>query len=243
MEKMCAKCGNTDEADIRFCTKCGEPYPVPRKAVEEDSFSEEEEQAGDEEGGMRKTTLNKKWRIVNSSSTMVVGAQGKQDVVVNGIKKVLQELATPNLRVEHHKVTLSGISGMFTKGRKKLVIKNMKMRGYHVFVSIEDYGKQLNVSWYLMLKENWLTRLLQSSYASAFGGYVFAPVIFVAKIFYSGMGYTIPELMNMFDIEELTAYTTTVHHAIKEAVDALVKEANLNPAKVSWQTRGFLNIT
>ena len=35
MEKTRAKCGNTDEADMRFCTKCGEPYEMPD---EEDDY-------------------------------------------------------------------------------------------------------------------------------------------------------------------------------------------------------------
>lgn len=243
MKMTCAKCGNVDE-DMKFCTKCGEPYPVEKKEEDEDDFFEEEEQEKEEEdmSGLRRTKLTDKWRIINTSATLIEGAQGKRDTVTSGIKKALGALAAPNLRVEFRSVRLAGISGMFAGSRKQLVIENRKMRGYHVFVSIEDYGKQLSVSWYLMLRENWLTRMLQASAASVWARLFLIPFIFVARMFYAKSGYTIPELMNMFDIEELTSYTTTVHHAVQEAVNALVKEKNLNPAKVSWQSRGFLNI-
>ena len=247
MERACGKCGVVSDNDMRFCTKCGEPYPVgeTKDADEEDSaFEEEEQDEGAGDGRLRKVKLKeKKWKIINTSSTLIAGAQGKKDAVASNVKKLLDAVAAPNLRVEFRNVRLAGLTAMFAGSRRQLVIENRKMRGYHVFVSIEDYGKQLNVSWYLMLKGNWLTNLLQLSAVSAWAALLLFPIVFVAKIFYGSRGYTIPELMNMFDIEELTAYTTTVHQAVKESIDALVKENNLNPAKVSTHTRGFLNLS
>ena len=112
-----------------------------------------------------------------------------------------------------------------------------------MFVSIEDYGKQLNVSWYLMLKENFLTKLLLVAERNAFAGAILAPLLIILGIFYSTRKYTIPEQMNLFDLEELTAYTTTAHHAVLDAVEGMMKQMNMDFSKVDAKSRGFLNIS
>ncbi|OYV27737.1 MAG: hypothetical protein B7W98_01130 [Parcubacteria group bacterium 20-58-5] len=165
MNDTCNKCGAERDENSRFCMKCGTPYGTAEKKEEREEAprSENEEQ----EENLRRTKLDKKWRQINTWATLVAGADGKQDAVANSVKKTLAEIAAPNLNVEHRHIRLAGLSGMFAGKRKQLVIENRALRGYHVFVSIEDYGKQLNVSWYLMLRENWLTRLLKLTAASA----------------------------------------------------------------------------
>ncbi len=211
-----------------------------------DEAEDQADAAAPQEAGqvrLRRTRLNRKWRTVNSWSSLIKGANGKQDLISDSVKKALVEVAAPNLGVEHRKISLSGLSGMFAGSRKQLVIENKALRGYHVFVSVEDYGKQLSVSWYLMLRENWLTRLLQMTQKSAAAAICLWPVVFVAKIFYSARSVTIPELMNMFDLEELTAYSTTVHHAVTGAVEALMGQMNMDFSKVDTKSRGFLNLS
>jgi hypothetical protein len=221
-----------------------EPQPTPNAnaADEKELLSEEDTAGSKDQGRLRKTRLNKKWRTINSWSHLIAGAQGKEGTVANSIKKALNEVAAPNIGVEHRKISLSGISGMFTDSRKQLVVENRRLRGYHIFISIEDYGKQLNVSWYLMIKKNWLTSLLQLSALHDILGWFLIPVVFIAKIFYSASSTTIPELMNMFDIEELTAYGTTVHNAVISAVEQLMGSLNMDFSKVDTKSKGFLNI-
>lgn len=192
------------------------------------------------EGRLRKTKIDRKWRIVNDWSVLIAGAQGKEETLVKHVIQTLKDLETPNLKVERRKVSLSG---MFAESRKQLVVENRRLRGYHVFVSTMDYGKQLSVSWYLMLRENWLTRMLQMATLHPFLGLLAFPLVLVAKIFYGTRGLTIPELMNMFDLEELTAYGTTVHHAVTKATEELMNSLNQDFSKVDTKTRGFLNIS
>jgi len=198
---------------------------------------------GQPEGQIRRMKIDGKWRTVNTSSTLVEGAEGKQDIVLEFIKRNLKVIAVPSIKVEERHVVYSEVvADLFAGGRKMLVIQNKKIRGYCLFVHIYDYGKQLHVSWYLMLRENWLSRLLR--YTELHWGVTIAlfPVVILAKIFYTASRTTIPELMNMFDTEELTAYCTTVHHAVQGAVNDVASDLELNSAKISWQTRGFLTI-
>jgi hypothetical protein len=49
--------------------------------------------------------------------------------------------------------------------------------------------------------------------------------------------------MNVFDIEELTAFTTTIHHAVTGAVEAVMKGMDMDFSKIDTKARGFLNIS
>ncbi len=48
--------------------------------------------------------------------------------------------------------------------------------------------------------------------------------------------------MNLFDTEELTAYITTVHHALTDAVKTMMEENKIDYTKIERRTQGFLNV-
>jgi coproporphyrinogen III oxidase len=48
--------------------------------------------------------------------------------------------------------------------------------------------------------------------------------------------------MNLFDTEELTAYITTVHHALTDAVKTMMEEQKIDYTKIERRTQGFLNV-
>ena len=144
----------------------------------------EEAQEGGEEkqGELLRTKLDKKWRTVSTSGTLVAGADGKRDALEALIKRNLKVLAVPNIKVEERLVSYAGIYDMLGGGRKQLVIRNTKIRGYVLFVNAYDYGKQLHVSWYLMLRVNWLSRLLAMAEQKPMLYIPLLPIVFMAKI-------------------------------------------------------------
>lgn len=217
-------------------------YMYSQNKEEEIEDASEASPDGEKKGELRRTKLTNKWRTVSTSGTLVEGAEGKRDAVEALIRRNLKAIAAPDIKVEERLVSYAGISEMFAGGRKQFVVRNTKIRGYHLFVYIADYGKQLIVSWHLMLRENWLTRLLAIAEQHPIAAIPLLPIVILAKFLYTRSRTTIPELMNMFDAQELSAYTTTVHHAVQEAVNEVAKDLHLNSAKINWQTRGFLSI-
>lgn len=213
-----------------------------QEEIEELQEGSETSPEGEKQGELRRTKLDKKWRTVSTSSTLVAGADGKRDALEALIKRNLKIVAVPNIKVEERMVSHAGIYEMFGGGRKQLVIRNTKIKGYFLFVNVYDYGKQLHVSWYLMLRVNWLSRLLGMAEKNPVFYIPLLPVVFLAKILYHRARTTIPEMMNMFETEELSAYLTTIQHAVSDAVSDVAKDLNLNSAKIGWQTRGFLSI-
>lgn len=219
-------------------------YMYSQNKKEEMEEADEERNAGEdgEKGELIRTRLGSKWRVVSSSSVLIEGAHGKRDALVSLIKRHLKAFGVPNIRFAERNVALTGVDAMFSPDRKMLVVVNKKLRGYTLFVDTEDYGKQLSVSWWLLLKENWLTRLLRKAELHPVGLFFMIPVVILAKYFYARSRVALPELMNVFDRLELSSYCTTVHHAMNESVEAVMKDLHLNSAKISWQTRGFFPI-
>jgi len=195
------------------------------------------------QGKIRKIKIDRKWRTVNDWSYLIEGAHGKKETMIDIIKRDLKEVDAPSLNIGYCKVSIAGLTGIFMKDREQLFIENKKLLGYNVLVSIEDYGKQLNVSWYLMIKENWLSRLTHLAMKNNLFMLFLAPILFVAKFFYSKRNCIIPELMDIFDIEELTAYSTTAHHAVTKATEEIMGQMDMDFSKVDTKSRGFLNIS
>jgi hypothetical protein len=208
----------------------------------QDEIDEAQDWGDNPQGQLRRVKIGKKWRMVSSSSTLIEGANGKQEKLMELIKAKLQFVAVPDIRTDERLVSFAGIYDMFANERRMFVVQNKKFRGYYLFVSAHDYGKQLDVVWRLMLRENWLTRLLRHA-EQHIGLYIpLFPVVILAKYLYASSRTTLPELMHIFEAEELSCFCTTVHHAVQQAVGSVLDDLNLNSADVNWQTRGFLSL-
>ena len=155
------------------------------------------------------------------------GASGSGDKVLRDFISRVQAAGIPEIEVGSQSVSVglgSKLKGMFSGGggsqnRGMLVIANKSLPGWLIYAGARDYGKQLLVSWYLVVDEKELPRL-----ARAIGGA-------------SMMG------LDIFKTEELSAFVTIVHESLKEAVKQVMTEMNLDFTKVDTHTRGFLNIS
>jgi hypothetical protein len=231
----CRKCVADNEEQARFCRKCGAALDGESgggRAPSAMTKTEDDLEAAKLKGG----------RIIDQWLMLISGAHGRGDALTNRVAEILKQAKTPSLTVEHKAVHLGFLSRMFKGTRKFLVVENEYLHGYRVFIGARDYGEQLSVSWYLTLEQPFFRRIAGTSW---FLLVIFYPLSLCGRIwrFITGRRYITPEQMDLFDIEELSSYASTVHQATKEATNELIKDMNLNSAKVSTQTRGFLNIT
>lgn len=235
MNKSCNKCGADNIEQARFCSKCGTGLDLPKSpaAIIEPSLREER--------GLNTTKLAKD-RIIDQWSTMIPGAQGRGGELAKSIERILAAVEAPNLKLERKGVHLGIVDMLFGGMREFLVVDNEYLKGYRIFIGARDYGKQLNVSWYLTLEQSFWRRLVRGH---AYLAILFFAFLIVSSIYgrMTGRGGVAPEMMNLFDREELSSYATTVYQATKQATEELMKDMELNSSKVNWQTRGFLNIS
>ena len=182
---------------------------------------------------MRKTI--KEEEITERWSVLIEGAEGRGKELLKRADELIQEIQAPQVFTEWKEVS----PALFKEKRTCLLVKNKKLADYIMYVSARDYGKQLSVYWYLTLELPLWKKLLAS-----FGIFILPILPFVMFYdFLKGRGKTSPLQMNLFDLEELTAYITTGHHAVINATKEISQTVDFDFSKVDRKSRGFLNIS
>lgn len=170
--------------------------------------------------------------IVERWFAAIIGANGKSEELLRDFNRRVEAAAIPGISLSWEEITpargLGGaLKGMFkgqSKSRKFVMIQNENLEGYVAYVGSKDYGKQLLVSWYLVADKH--------------------KVSAASKMLERSTGHLVKAMdLDLFDIEEMMAYGTLVHEALKGSVEDLMKNLNLDFTKVDTHTRGFLNIS
>lgn len=154
------------------------------------------------------------------------GANGESEKVLRAFMSGVQAAGIPEIETGSQRVSVglgSKLKGMFGGGasqdRNMIVIMNKSLPGWLIYAGARDYGKQLLVSWYLVTDEKKTSRFART------------------------IGTVASMELDIFKTEELSAFVTTVHQSLKDAVKQVMTEMNLDFTKVDTHTRGFLNIS
>ena len=166
-------------------------------------------------------TLLRGSRIIDRWASLITGANGKGNEIYKKIEQIIKEQNPPQVHTQREMVSpnnaLKGL--LLGKKREYIIVSNDYLISRKVFIGARNYGNQLAISWYLVNQ----TR---------------ARELVSAKRGTPGMGS-----MDPFDLEELTAYTATIHHAVLEAVEELCKDVDFDFTKVDKKSKGFLNVS
>ena len=154
------------------------------------------------------------------------GANGESEKVLRAFMSGVQAAGIPEIETGSQRVSVglgSKLKGMFGGGasqdRNMIVIMNKSLPGWLIYAGARDYGKQLLVSWYLVVDEKETSRLSRT------------------------IGTMASMELDIFKTEELSAFVSIVHQSLKDAVKQIMDEKNLDFTKVDTHTKGFLNIS
>ena len=185
------------------------------------------------------TKTMKQEKIVDRWSTLIEGANGQGEQVIAETIRIIEKLEVPDIFVSRQKRKPG--PGFSKTPRDFLIAEHRIHDGYDMYIGARDYGKQLFVSWYLVEEPISFLRLFKRNPIAAI---VKLPFLIFGQIIskmYGGSGKFM-SLLNLFDSEELTAYATTVHHAVLDSVKIVMENKKLDFTKVNNRTSGFLNI-
>jgi len=177
----------------------------------------------------------KEEEIVERWSVLINGAEGRGKELMRRTDELLKKVEAPEVFTEWKEVS----PAFFREKRTCLLIRNKKLADYIMYLSARDYGKQLSVFWYLTIEPPLWKKLF-----TKFG--IFVLPILPLVMFYDflkGRGRTSPLAMSLFDLEELTAYVTTGHYAVRDAAKEISQSVGFDFARVDQKSRGFLNIS
>jgi hypothetical protein len=181
-------------------------------------------------------------RIISEWNALCGGAQGKAEHYTRLFIRQLQDMGVPSLKVQYKDVTGGTIGALFKPTRRYLSVENKYFKGYRTFVGAKDYGKQLSISCYLTVEQSFFGKVMLAASKSLWVAALSFPLTLTAKLFQLGKGFVIPEMMDMFDREELNCYITTVDNAAKNAAKEMMKELDLDFTKMDIKSRGFHNL-
>jgi hypothetical protein len=217
---------------------------------------------------LKKTKEFEEEKISERWSYLIEGAQGRGKEIFENTKKNLEKINPPRVQIKEEMLTprLTLFGGSRAEKRKFLVASNEYLREYRLYVGAKDYGNQLMVSWYLIsepgsilkLVLEWIKSHWQISLGVFFVAFIPAfiikamfPILIVWLVFLGYVVFTcltsqksvLPQMMNIFDLEELTAYVTTIHHAVLDATKEVSESVGFDFTKVDQKSKGFLNIS
>jgi len=184
----------------------------------------------------------KEEEIIDRWSVLIGEANGKGKEIFKKTQENLKETETPRIQIVQKIVSPSLIRKMRGEGKTFLVVQHTYLKGYLMYIGATDYGKQLFVSWYLTLEPSWIWKLIGSLpwWILIFFLGILIPLMLIQAL---RRKIVAPGDMDVFDLEELTAYTTTVHHALIDAAKEVSESVDFDFTKVDLKSRGFLNIS
>lgn len=172
------------------------------------------------DGVLRKEEVRESWL------SLIENAHGRADEIFQNSQKFIEDTKVPSLNIEKKEIAPSLMS-LFGERRTFLEVTDLDkstLKPYQIFIGARDYGNGLQVSWYLTYKPSFLQALL--SLISSGGKQI----------------ETVNDL-NLFDSQDLYAYSVTIHSSVQKAVDKLMLELNQDPSKIDRKSRGFLGIS
>jgi hypothetical protein len=169
-----------------------------------------------------------------------VNTKGKK--IFRGTMRKIEAVKTPKVQFFEKEIVPSFIRKLRGDKRVFLVAENTYLKDFVMYVGALPYGEQLFVSWYLTAELRGIRKFLAK--LPTFVLVLLLPITFPLMIYTRLRRKSVrPADLDMFDLEELTAYVTTVHHALKDTLEEIAKEVDFDFTKVDHKSRGFLNIT
>src|SRR5215211_3632453 len=100
-------------------------------------------------------------KVVENWNTIVKAAAGKDTWVIDTIERSLKDVNAPNVTIQRTQVS----AGMFSTKRDFLEVTHGGLREYAMYMYARDFGRDLDVGWYLTLSPGFLKRTI-SKYSS-----------------------------------------------------------------------------
>lgn len=163
--------------------------------------------------------LNKE-QVVDRWSMVVKEAQGQVEEVFKDTENLIRKSEAPGVTSERVKANPGLLAGIFGSDRDFIRVANGNLKRYEMYIGVREYGKNLDLSWYLTYEPGLIARLITMVTSRLFPGRAWVPSL------------------NLFQQQDLTAFTTVVHHCFLEAIEKITKGQ-----PIDRKSKGFLGIS
>lgn len=177
--------------------------------------------------GLGPDGILRKDQILDSWANLISNGEGKAQKIFESTETFIKDNKAPLIDLEKRSVSPGLIKGILGKDREFLIAtdkESVKLRPYKIYINARDYGKNLDVSWYLTFKPGIIQAIASLlPFSSAIHGLIGD--------------------LDLFDQQDLRAYASIVHSSVLSSVDKVMLELHQDPLKIERKSRGFLGIT
>jgi hypothetical protein len=168
----------------------------------------------------------RKEQVLDSWSVLIEKGSGKAEEILKDTENFLKESKVPNVEVERTKIAPGVLKWIIGAEREFLKVRerSTSLQPYNIFIGARDYGENLDVSWYLTFTPSLIDALIY--------------ILTLGKF-----GLKTPSELDLFELQDLSAYATNCHHSLLKAVEKLMLSLNQDPSKISRKSRGFLGVS
>lgn len=155
-------------------------------------------------------------KIVREWSTILPNCQGEGPGLLESIQQKLSSFEVPGLSWKEESASTGFLKGMMGKRRNVLVVRNEAFSEWLVCIGAQDYGRFLNVVWYLTASPKFLNKLRGA-----------------------GTGEVLVDELDVFDQQDVNAYASVTRMAVVAATEEFAEKRELDMARVARQSRGL----
>lgn len=169
----------------------------------------------------------RKAKIVETWASLLVHCQGEAEGFFRMVEEELRALEPPGVTWKRESAAPGFWKGLAGKRREFLLLRNERFRDVMMGVGARDYGASLDVSWYLLESTRSLIKRL------------------LVRIPWVGLLLIVSRQVKDFDVfdqQDLRAYATVGHYAVKASVEKIVEKRGLDLA-IDWKSKGPLGIS
>jgi len=160
----------------------------------------------------------RKDRILDNWLTIIDNGAGNQERIYTTTEEYLENAQLPGVTLKRDQVN----SGMFGRGREFLIVSHRVLTDYTMFIYARDYGQHLDCGWYLLCKPGMFKKAI-SRYAA-------------------GNPNSFSMNLDVFDQQDLSAWTHVIHRTFLRAVKELMEELELDITGMNTRSKGYLSV-
>ena len=167
-----------------------------------------------------------KHHVIEDWGYLIEGAKGKAEEIFKGTEDFLKKSGVSSIKMKRQELMPGIIRGLLGVKRKFLVVNDthFRLKPYQFLMNAKDYGNNLDVVWYLSYRLSIIRALLS----------IIPFVNFIPRKLQD---------LDLFDLQDLSAFVTVCHHSVLSAVEKLMISLNQDPSKIDRRSRGFLGIS
>ena len=158
-------------------------------------------------------------KVIDQWSSLVERGAGKDRWVIDKTEELIKQFNAPGVVCSREVVS----SGLFGEKRNFLMVTHQRLKEYAMFISARDFGRDLDVSWYLTVNPSSFKRAISKKLAM-------------------GDPNALSMNLDVFAQQDLGAYKTAAHHCVLAAIETLMEELKLDYSSIDRKSKGFLSV-